>query len=87
VQHVVVRRPLDAAEATRIRRLLGGGTALLCDVGDLTDADLGTVDALARLHLEAGRAGCCLHLVGVPAGLRDLLRLAGLADLLAGQSR
>ena len=81
--HVVVRRPLDAAEAARVRRLLTSGTTVLCDVRDLTDADLGTVDALARLSLAAGRAGTRLHLVGVPAGLRDLLALAGLSELLA----
>jgi hypothetical protein len=86
VQHVVVRRPLDAAEAGRVRRLLTCGGTVLCDVGDL-EADLPTVDALARLRLDAGRAGACLHLVGVPTELRDLLRLAGLVGLLAGQSR
>ena len=84
MQHVVVRRPLDAAEAARLRGLLSSGTTVLCDVRDLTDADLGTVDALARLSLEAGRAGARLHLVGVPAGLGDLLRLAGLTTLLVG---
>ena len=84
MQHVVVRRPLDAVEATRVRGLLRQGTTLLCDVRDLTDADLTTVDALARLRLEADRAGAHLHLVGVPAGLRDLLRLTGLAELLVG---
>ena len=84
MQHVVVRRPLDAAEAARVRGLLDNGATLLCDVRDLTDADLATVDALARLRLEAQRSGARLHLVAVPAGLRDLLRLAGLTELLVG---
>jgi ABC-type transporter Mla MlaB component len=84
VQHVVVRRPLDAAEAARVRQLLSSGSTVLCDVRDLTDADLATVDALARLRLEAQRSGARLHLVAVPAGLRDLLQLAGLAELLVG---
>ena len=84
MQHVVVRRPLDAAEAARVRRLLDSGATLLCDVRDLTDADLATVDALARLRLEAHRNGARLHLVAVPAGLRDLLQLAGLTELLVG---
>ena len=83
MQHIVVRRPLDAAEADRVRRLLASGATVLCDVRDLTDADLATVDALARLRLEAGRLGADLVLVSVPAGLRDLLRLAGLAELLS----
>jgi ABC-type transporter Mla MlaB component len=83
VQHVVVRRPLDAAEAARLRGLLSSGATVLCDVRDLTDADLTTVDTLARLHLDAGRAGACLQLVAMPAGLRDLLQLAGLAGLAA----
>jgi anti-anti-sigma regulatory factor len=83
VQHVVVRRPLDAAEATRVRRLLAGGGTLLCDVRAL-DADLAAVEALARLRLDARRVGAELHLVGVPAELRDLLRLAGLTERLVG---
>lgn len=81
MQHVVVRRPLDAAQAARVRELLRRGSTVLCDVRDLTDADLATVDALARLSLEAGRAGARLHLVGVPTALRDVLHLAGLTGL------
>ena len=67
-----------------MRGLLTSGTTLLCDVRDLTDADLATVDALVRLRLEAQRSGARLHLVAVPGGLRDLLQLAGLTELLVG---
>jgi anti-anti-sigma regulatory factor len=84
VQHVVVRPPLDAAEAARIRHQLRGGATVRCDVTALTEPDLSTVDALARLRLDARRTGGELCLCGVSPGLRDLLELAGLAELLAG---
>ncbi|QDY78664.1 STAS domain-containing protein [Streptomyces qinzhouensis] len=62
---------------------LGDGTAgeAVCDVRELTGADLITVDAVARLHLTARRLGCRLSLRDTPAELLALLHLVGLADL------
>ncbi|MCA1711284.1 MAG: STAS domain-containing protein [Actinobacteria bacterium] len=45
--------------------------------------DLATVDALARLRLDALRAHVDLRVRGVPDELRELLVLTGLVDLLA----
>lgn len=81
---VVVRRPLDGPEQARLSRLLRAGRVVTCDVAALTEPDLATVDALARLQLAAGRTGARLRLRAVPAALRELLELAGLAGLLPG---
>jgi hypothetical protein len=47
---------------------------------------LGTLDGLARLDLAVRRAGARLELVGPSADLRALLRLTGLAEVLASVS-
>ena len=59
----------------------GGSRTVLCEAGELTDADLGTVDALARLRLRARRLGCDVRLEHASAELRDLLCLLGLEDV------
>ena len=59
----------------------GASRTVLCEAGELTDADLGTVDALARLRLRARRLGCDVRLEHAPAELRDLLCLLGLDDV------
>lgn len=46
--------------------------------------DLAVVDYLARLQLEAARRGCRIRVRQAPAGLADLLRLAGLARSVSG---
>ena len=51
---------------------------LVVDVAALRVSDIGTVDALARLALSAGRDGCRLAVVGASPELRELLLLAGL---------
>jgi hypothetical protein len=51
---------------------------VLCDLGGLTDADLGTIDALARLQLTGRRLGCQVGVRNAPPGLRELLLLVGL---------
>ena len=56
------------------------GPILVLDGREL-DADLATVDVLARITLEARRAGCGLHVRHASDQLRDLLALAGLADV------
>jgi hypothetical protein len=45
-------------------------------------ADAATVDALARLQLQAGRHGCRLLLRGASAELVELISFMGLADVL-----
>jgi ABC-type transporter Mla MlaB component len=41
-----------------------------------------TVDALARLQLAAGRLGCTVRLRNASPGLRELVALMGLDDVL-----
>jgi ABC-type transporter Mla MlaB component len=53
----------------------------ICDVAGLTDADLATVDDLARLQLIARRLGITLELHDAPRELRELLDFAGLRDV------
>ena len=45
-------------------------------------ADLTTLDALARLQLDARRRGLEIRLLEVPEALRRLIELAGLGDVL-----
>jgi hypothetical protein len=54
--------------------------AVLFDASAL-DADLASVDRLARLQLDARRRGRTLRLLGVSGELRALLALTGLAGL------
>lgn len=64
---------LDAAEPTDV----------VCELGDLgRRADLGVVDALARLRLAARRRGHRLTFRGAGPELRSVLDLAGLGGLL-----
>jgi len=55
---------------------------ILCDVGVIVEPKLATVDALARLALDARRAGCLVRLRHACPELRNLLALAGLAEIL-----
>jgi hypothetical protein len=57
---------------------------ILCDARGAEGADLGVVEALARLALAARRAGLELALVGVTSELRGLIALAGLERVLLG---
>jgi ABC-type transporter Mla MlaB component len=52
------------------------------DVSWLMPADLGAVDALARLQVAAYRRGRTLRLHGACAGLPELLEFVGLGDVL-----
>lgn len=56
--------------------------AIVCDVSTLTEPDLGTVDALARLELAVKKLGGALALCGVGPRLRELLELTGLEETL-----
>ncbi len=50
-------------------------------------SDIATVDALARLVLQARRLGLELRLVDAPRQLRELIVFAGLADGLGVEAR
>jgi len=56
-----------------------------CDVGHLQRADLATVNALVRAHLNARRLGTTLCVVNASRDLSDLIALAGLAGVLLGR--
>ena len=73
-----------AALCARLRAELANRHAdmVVFDMGDVTDPNLGTVDALARARLLARRDGCDLRLADASVELRELLELAGLATTL-----
>ena len=54
---------------------------VVCDVSEVP-VELATVDVLARLQLEACRAGRCLRLRGASPELLELIELAGLTEAL-----
>ena len=54
---------------------------VICDVRG-AEADVATVDALARLQLSTGRLGCRLRLRNASADLLLLVAFMGLADVL-----
>jgi hypothetical protein len=60
----------------------GDATLILCDLARLADADMVTVDALARLALRARRMGCAVSLRDPSTELLELLGLAGLGEVL-----
>src|SRR5262249_60678007 len=55
---------------------------LVCDLSALDDADLETIDLLARLQLAARRHGRTLRLVHAQPAVRELVALAGLCLVL-----
>jgi ABC-type transporter Mla MlaB component len=59
-----------------------GTTVLLFDLARLADADMATIDALARLALRARRLGCAVNLRDASPELIELLAFAGLGDVL-----
>ncbi len=58
-----------------------------CDLRHVRCADLGTVSALARAHLNARRQGVRLHVLHASPELRELVAFAGLEDVLLGGHR
>ena len=61
---------------------VGGADVVACDVAHL-DGSAGTVIyVLVRLQLTARRCGGAIQLVSPPAALLELLRIAGLTDVL-----
>jgi ABC-type transporter Mla MlaB component len=59
-----------------------GATLVICDVSAVTRADVATIDALARLHLIAGRHGARILVRGADSRLVGLLCLVGLREVL-----
>lgn len=82
-----VRGPIARSDlpglCDRVCRLLAESRAevALCDVHGV-EPDAVTVDALARLQLAAGRAGCTVRLQHASDDLRRLVAFMGLADVL-----
>jgi len=77
-------RPADVpalVERVARREPARAQSAVVCDLRDLSDADLRTVDALARLALGVRRLGLAVRLSDPPPELRELLDLAGLHDV------
>ena len=52
------------------------------DVSWLVPADLGAVDALARLQIAASRCGWWLQFHGANGGLVELVELVGLGEIM-----
>lgn len=80
---LVLEGPMAAADAAALCERLAlldrrGADLVICDLGSLSKADLGTIDALLRLQLTSRRLGCRMGVRNAPAGLRELLTLAGL---------
>lgn len=63
------------------------GSTVTCDVAALTHPDAGVIGALARLGLIARRLGVELRLSHVSDELAELLRLAGLDEVLGVEPR
>ena len=68
----------------RLRLMIGrrADRFVVCDVGALRAWDLDTVDALARLALDARRLGCRIALLRAPPDLPGMLALVGLGAIL-----
>jgi hypothetical protein len=58
----------------------GGGSLVTCDLSAVRKADLGLVDLVARLRLEARRAGGDLVVADAAPEVVRLVALVGLAD-------
>ena len=84
---LVVGGPITRADIERLcnclRAMLEGNKAplVICDVGELGDPDIVTVNALARLQLTARRLGRQIRLRDACEELQKLLALVGLSDV------
>ncbi|HYI46638.1 MAG TPA: STAS domain-containing protein [Actinomycetota bacterium] len=67
--------------------LLAGGDAglVVCDVRDVIDPDVVTLDALARLQLTAKRMGHKVVIRHASHQLNDLLDFTGLRDVVSAE--
>ena len=73
------RRPRDVSRPTVVLRR--GEVDVASWPLPCGDADIGVVDQLARLQLEAKRLGCTIRVRNVCAELCELLELSGLEDV------
>jgi hypothetical protein len=60
---------------------------IVCDLSALGEADLETIDLLARLQLAARRHDRTLRLLHASPALRDLIAFAGLDSVLCVEPR
>lgn len=84
---LVISNPIEPRDlpvlCERVRTLVAGGNSrIVCDVAALTDPDLRTVDALARLQLMVKRLGGSIRLRGTSTRLEELLALTGLCEVM-----
>ena len=70
------------ALSERLRALLEDGACdqVVCDVAGLTNADAGSVHALARLQLTARRLGSEMRLQNASRELQELIHVMGLCE-------
>ncbi len=79
-----MRAPIGRADVPalceRAERVLkaGPGSSLDCDVADVGNPSIVTIEALARVELTARRLGGDIRLCGASAELLELLALCGL---------
>lgn len=80
--------PVDRTDAPALCATLAAllrespAAVVVCDVGAITEPDIGTLDVLARLQLTAHRLSAGIRLSRAHARLRHLLQLTGLAAVL-----
>ena len=84
---LVVGGPITRADIERLCNCLSamlegnGAPLVICDVGEIGDPNIVTVDALARLQLTARRHGRQIRLRDACDELQKLLTLVGLSDV------
>lgn len=78
VVRVLATPDARAVLCAQVRRLLGRGgiDVVTCDVSNAV-ADLGAIDALARLQLTAQRMGGRIRLRAAPPDLAELIEFVG----------
>jgi ABC-type transporter Mla MlaB component len=76
-------RALCARAECRLRA--GEPRLVVCDLRALLDADVGSVEAIARLRLVARRRGGEVRVRRTPDEVRELIDLMGLSEILAAK--
>ncbi len=88
VLHVRIRLPVALEDVPGLCHrlepcLARAPVTAVCDFDGPGEPDLAAIEALARLGLLAQRHGCRLRLGDVPPCVAELVKLAGLEDVLA----